>query len=88
MGRRQTVQELRLYSDPSTPFGEWTSSMDLAEDIKQVDDHLSGRPSAYLWDSPWFEFDAPEWLSGRLGAAPGWWQPWAQCQTPGPRGGG
>lgn len=79
MKRRQTVQELRLNSDPSTPYGEWRDGFDLAEDLRQLDDYIGGLGSSYLWNSPWYEFDAPEWVNGRLGAVPGWWLPWAEC---------
>lgn len=81
--RRLSIQEQRsdLDDSPDAPFYAFCDDIDLEQDLVEVNDFVNDiKPNNYLWNSPWHEFDAPEWVNGRLGAVPGWWLPWAESR--------
>ena len=82
--RRKTRQELRSDIDWTyeAVFEAFADGFWLEEDLRELEAYHQGDRWAYLWNSPWFEYDAPEWVTGRLGPVPGWWLPWAECPAP------
>lgn len=78
--RQLAVQEQRalVYNRIEYFWDELLEDFHLQDDIRDVNEYLLGRPSAYLWNSPWFEFDAPEWVHGHLGPDSTWWCPWRE----------
>lgn len=85
MKRQLTRQELLASTDETIDAIETELDGDygLQYDLEALACFVNGTaPWLYLYDSPWFEYDPPEWVApfGQATEAHReWWRPWAKC---------
>lgn len=80
--RNLTRQELRAYLDeaPGAIDDEILENWWLDLELREAELYLLGIERwQYLWNSPWFEYDAPEWVYYAGLNEQTWWHAWAEC---------
>jgi hypothetical protein len=86
MRRRKTRQELRSDIDWT-----WQGVGEQLEDdqwlqyeLRELESYDRGIDRwLYLWNSPWFEYDAPPWVYSEGLDEQTWWKAWAECPLDG-----
>ncbi len=83
--RRKTRQELRSDIEWTFQgvFDQFGDEYWLEEDLRELENYIRGNDRApYQWNSPWFEYDAPQWVYTAGLDEQTWWRAWAQCPLP------
>lgn len=80
--RRKTRQEIRAEIDWTAQgvFDQFVDGGRLEADLRELEDYHRGiNRWLYLYNSPWLEYDAPQWVYSDALDEQTWWRAWAQC---------